>query len=183
MAISLRIELSHMEPLIWRKIRVWSDISLADLHLVIQGAMGWQNSHLHVFLIDGKRYDQRFDDLFPSEIESFDEQEFQLAELVKLGGEFQYIYDFGDDWHHRVVVEAMDDEIVDGSKCIGGERACPPEDCGGPFGFPEFLESLSDNAHPYHEETAEWAGDFDPEAFSIEVANKHIVFLKGLAAS
>ena len=137
MSTELRIELSHIEPLIWRKVIVPSGITLDNLHLVVQAAMGWENSHLHMFIINDKRYEVKFDDdPFPSEIESFDEQDFILGNLVKTGDAFQYIYDFGDDWHHRIVVSSMNDGKVSAPKCTGGEHACPPEDCGGPFGYP-----------------------------------------------
>ena len=182
MSLELRIELSHTEPLIWRKVIVPSNATLDELHLIIQAAMGWENSHLHMFIINNKRYEVKFDDgPFPSEIESFDEQDFKIEDLVKSVDEFQYIYDFGDDWHHRIIVSAIADDDISTPKCVGGERACPPEDNGGPFGYPEFLDALADKKHPEHDHYSEWAGDFDPEKFNIDEANAMLSALTDVA--
>lgn len=175
MAIEIRVELSHIEPLVWRKVSVPNDITLDRLHLVIQAAMGWENSHLYMFLIDDKRYEAVFDDDdFSMDDDGEDESEFRLFDLVKVGDQLQYIYDFGDDWHHAIIVSAVNDERINAAKCDGGERACPTEDCGGPFGYLEFLAAIGDKKHPDHEHYSQWAGDFDPEVFNIEEANSII---------
>lgn len=172
----LKVRLEGIEPEIWRRIVIPASSTLADLHAVIQGAMGWQDSHLHMFVIEGKRYEVPDDSGFGSDAESYDESLYELGDLTSIGTAFSYIYDFGDDWKHEVLVEdeveAQDRE--QDPKCTAGERACPPEDSGGPYGYPEFLEALTDPAHPDHEDRVDWANGFEPEAFNVQQANNLI---------
>ncbi len=177
MAIELRIEVLNIEPLIWRKVLVAPDITLDALHLVIQGAMGWQDCHLHMFIIDDTKYEPQFEDDFESEEETQDEAKFKLSSLVKTNSEFEYFYDFGDNWHHRIIVSGISDKKIEASHCVGGERACPPEDCGGPYGYPDFLDALSDKNHPEHEQYSQWADGFEPESFNISQADALIAAL------
>jgi hypothetical protein len=97
-----------------------------------------------------------------------DEARVRLDSVAPVGSSFNYMYDFGDGWEHRVVVEkllpASDDRLV--PSCIGGRRACPPEDCGGPWGYKNLLAILADPRHRAYHETVDWIGrPFDPEAF------------------
>jgi hypothetical protein len=89
--------------------------------------------------------------------------------------QFTYEYDFGDSWRHEILVEKVLAPEAGGRypQCVAGKRACPPEDCGGVWGYERFLEVIKDEDDPEHEETLEWAGgSFDPEAFSVEEANE-----------
>ena len=179
-----KITLVDSSPTIWRRIYV-PDGTLDDLHEWIQTAMGWTNSHLHQFEIDGRRYGDP--DLLEDcweDADFFDSRETQLSEL--LGGQhpphtIHYMYDFGDGWEH--VVEFEGTQPTDAGKkypcCVDGARACPPEDVGGIWGYPEFLEAIRNPKHEQHEWYLEWAGDeFNPEAF--DAADATEAMLSGL---
>jgi hypothetical protein len=158
------------KPPIWRRLLVPGAMTLGALHEAIQAAMGWQGGHLHVFDIDGRQYGDRrtVDDVA-------DENRLTLSGVLKSGvTRFGYIYDFGDDWDHTVAIEKIQ-PAIDGQAypaCVAGKRNCPPEDCGGVWGYEELLQILADPAHPERAERLEWLGeDFDPEDFSIPIAN------------
>jgi hypothetical protein len=174
--VQLKVTLQEVEPAVWRRIQVRMQVRLDRLHLIIQAAMGWTNSHLHEFLIKGQRYralEQFYEDI--DELGMNDEEEFRLAKVVDEGDVFEYEYDFGDCWQHEIVVEKVMEPGA-GVKypvCIEGERACPPEDCGGPWGYEELLEVLADPDHEEYEHYHGWVGeDFDPERFDLEEVNK-----------
>ena len=133
--LQLKIELADIEPVIWRRIVVPSSLTLTELHAVIQGAMGWQNYHLHMFEIGDKRYEIPEDDGIGPEPGYLDERQYKLDDLLSAGTDVAYEYDFGDGWRHRVVVEDRRDAVARERvpAVIAGERACPPEDCGGPY--------------------------------------------------
>ncbi len=172
-----KIILQGIEPEIWRRIQVPDDYSFWDLHVAIQDSMGWEDCHLHEFsVIDPETEDEIFIGI-PDEDEGSD-VEIIPGESVKISKYFSqpqdeafYYYDFGDDWTHEVVLEKIlpvTTEIQ--PRCVGGERACPPEDCGGIWGYEELLEIIADPKHPQYKEIAkEWlGGNFDPEEFSAE---------------
>src|SRR5690606_24263422 len=173
-----KITLLETRPPIWRRILV-PDETLDKLHEHIQTAMGWTNSHLHQFEIRGRLYGdpELLEDGF-DEIEFVDSLETKLSDLF--GGKrrlkkFTYTYDFGDNWEHAVEFEGLF-PAEPGKKracCIDGKRACPPEDVGGVWGYPEFLEAIRNPEHEEHESYLEWIGGaFDPEAFSATEATK-----------
>lgn len=171
----LRITLRYIEPAIWRRVRVPAGTTLALLHEIIQIAFGWENCHLHEFEIGHTRFtppDVR------DQLHSADEHAAPLGAVVSVGSGFIYRYDFGDDWDHEIVVER---KIAGGDKsivCIGGARACPPEDCGGPGGYDRLLEVLADPKDENHAEMKEWVGrGFDPEKFDLAAVNKLLVTL------
>ncbi len=165
----LKITLRDIRPPIWRRVLV-PDCSLEELHEITQAAMGWENYHLYDFRVEGTRYtDPRGMD----ELEMKDASRARLSTLVKEKSRFTYTYDFGDDWHHEILVEKI--LTADSSRavpsCVDGKRACPPEDCGGPWGYGDFVEAIGDPGNERHEELREWAGDFDAEAFDIDAIN------------
>lgn len=176
-ALRLRVSLQEVEPEIWRLLLVRESMTLARLHDLIQRTMGWTNSHLHQFEIQG----QVFTDLETWEPFDEDDEEPGDPEISRLrdfhlkeGAVFTYLYDFGDHWMHDVVVEEV--RPVRGSerlpRCVAGARACPPEDCGGTGGYFQLLEALHDPTNSEHESYLEWlGGSFDPEAFSVRRAN------------
>jgi hypothetical protein len=144
---------------------------LGDLHQAIQAAMGWHDGHLHAFDIAGRQYGDRdtVDDVA-------DERRLTLNGLLTSGVvRFTYTYDFGDNWEHTVVIERTQPTPLDPRlypACIAGKRNGPPEDCGGPWGYQHLLAVLADPAHPEHRDQIEWIGEeFDPEEFSVEVAD------------
>ena len=172
----IRVELLDVEPSVWRNISVPDDMPLVGLSAVIQGSVGWQASHLFAFEIDGRRYDIKFDDDDLDGERSVAMEGVILRDVLKPGVEAMFQYDFGDDWWHRLdVIEHR--EIAKGDKpprCLGGERAGPPEDCGGPFGYIDMLEAADNPEHPDHGDICEWLGDFDREKFDVKKANREI---------
>jgi hypothetical protein len=169
--VSLKITLRAIKPPIWRRMLVPRGMTLGDLHIAIQAVMGWQNGHLHAFDVAGEQYGAR------GSLEDIsDEDRLTLGGLVRLGiGRFRYTYDFGDDWEHDVLIEKIVPKLPGVAAfpaCVAGKRNCPPEDCGGPFGYEDLLVVLKDPNHPEHAEQSEWIGeDFDPEAFSVVAAD------------
>ena len=162
----LKITIQNIKPRIWRRVLVDGSSTLDQLHLVIQAAFGWWNHHLHEFEFDGIRYgvpDPDDDWGMPTR----DGQFTPLDSVTTEGSTFDYTYDFGDGWTHRVVVEkVMPAAGLTVPACTGGRRACPPEDCGGPWGYQELLDILADPTHEEHRVQLEWIGHpIDPEAF------------------
>jgi hypothetical protein len=175
----LKISLQHSKPPIWRRVTVPNDFTLADLHRVIQTAMGWMGGHLHEFNIGGVSYGE-IDPDWPNDME--DEVGVKLNKLLKKEKQkIRYIYDFGDDWEHVIELEKIltSDTASSKPKCITGRRACPPEDCGGLYGYYELLDTISDPDHPEREETLEWLGeeDFDPAFFDLDEVNRRLANL------
>jgi hypothetical protein len=147
-------------------------MTLADLHDVIQTAMGWYNCHLHVFEIGGEQYGD------PSQMDDCQsEARLTLQKLQNSGvTRFAYTYDFGDSWDHTITIEKNVAPPEGGvlPVCIAGKRACPPEDCGGAWGYAELIEIMATPGHPEREQRAEWVGEINPEAFSLERVNKSL---------
>lgn len=175
--VQLKVTLKGIRPPIWRRVQVPASFSLEELHFVIQAAMGWEDCHLHQFLV-GQVY---YAGLAPDgtdvgwDEDMKDEREATLGDLVsRKGQKLLYEYDMGDGWEHEVLVEELLDatEGVRYPVCTGGRRACPPEDCGGVWGYAELLEALADPDHPDHEDLSEWAGEIEPEAFDLEGVNR-----------
>ena len=167
----LKISLNNVKPLIWRRFVVNSDIKLPDLHKVIQTVMGWTNSHLHQFVADKKFYCEPDPD---SATEYTDYIKVKLNQiLAKENQSIIYEYDFGDGWEHEIVLEKiLPEHIKKHPYCTEGEKSCPPEDCGGPFGYEDLLGILSNPDDDEYKEMIEWLGDdFDPEYFDIEEIN------------
>jgi len=170
----LKITLVDIKPTIWRQVQV-KDCTLAKLHDLILTCMGWDGYHLHAFEIGGEQYSEPDPD---GMMEARDERKVKLSQLVAKGyKKFSYTYDFGDNWDHTILVEKTlpSEPGVRYPRCIAGKRACPPEDCGGPWGYGEFLEAIRNPSHPEHEEMREWAGEeFDPEAFDLDAVNEEL---------
>ena len=171
----LEIWLMEIEPRIWRRFAVPANIKLPRLHEVIQDMMGWTNSHLHEFSGENCRYSEPDPDLV-MDGDTLDEGKARLTDLVRQPkDQFVYQYDFGDNWQHVVEVVSVGtpETGVKYPVCLAGERACPPEDCGGPWNYDEFLETILDPDHEEHEEMIEWVGSsFDPEAFDVNEVNR-----------
>ena len=172
-----KITLLESQPPIWRRIQV-KNCTLDKLHERIQTAMGWTNSHLHQFEIDGERYGdpELIDDGF-EDFHAVDSTVTKINEIIPKDGKrfrFSYEYDFGDCWQHEVLFEGCL-RAEKGQRypiCVEGERACPPEDVGGVWGYAEFLEAIADPKHEQHDDFVEWAGEFDPEEFDAAKATK-----------
>ena len=161
-------------PPVWRRVLVPSDVTLADLHEVIQQAMGWDNCHMHVFSMGGQEYGSPDPELGHAS----DKKVLLSQVLTGPGDRLRYTYDFGDDWEHDIVLEetrtAAPEETY--PSCVAGKGACPPEDCGGAWGYANLKEILADPAHEEHQDMLEWLGldageDFDPKQFSVAEVN------------
>lgn len=173
-----RITLNESEPSIWRRIQI-KNCTLERFHEHIQLAMEWANEHLHRFRIRDEIYGdaQLLDDGFDDQYEFIDSTGIKIGDVVPKSGKrfsFEYEYDFGDGWVHEVLFEGCL-AATEGQKypiCVEGERACPPEDVGGIFGYNEYLKIIGDPKHEQHEEMLEWRGKFDPEKFDSKKASK-----------
>jgi hypothetical protein len=173
-----KVMLIDSNPPIWRRIQV-PDMTLGELHEVLQVVMGWDDCHLHQFIVRGEYYgtlggeDMLFDE------EMHDEESISISQVVKMGRElrFTYEYDFGDSWKHEIVMEKTlePEPKVKYPRCVEGERACPPEDAGGIWGYAEFLEAIADAEQDIHEDMLEWiGGKFDPEKFDLDGVNRKL---------
>ena len=170
----IQVVLTNTKPKIWRSLLVNSDILLVDLHRIIQTTMGWTNSHLHLFN-DG------LTDYAPKE---FEVEESRNSRTIKLNSilkkeksKILYEYDFGDSWNHDIILEKIIKEEETGQipRCIKGKRNCPPEDCGGTWGYNDLLLTISNPKHEDYESMMEWlGGNFDPEYFDIDEINNNL---------
>ena len=172
MILELNVELKDTNPKIWRKIQVNADITLDNLHDIIQTSMGWTNSHLYSFIIAEIEYsskDYDYDNYKYGNSRSYQLKEFQNEHI-------EYLYDFGDYWEHSIqVLKKIEGEKLLNPICLDGKGKCPPEDVGGIPGFGEFLKIMKDKSNPERESYIEWYGsEFKPDEFSLEEINKNL---------
>ena len=171
----LKVTLQGVRPPIWRRLRVPSDVTLARLHAILQAAMGWEDAHLHRFRAGGTSYGDR--GLLGGVVDR-SERTARLGQVAPgAGSKLAYEYDFGDSWEHALVVEAVlpPEPGLRYPVCVAGKRACPPEDCGGAWGYGELLEVLRSPEHAEHASMVEWlGGPFDPEAFDLDEVNRRL---------
>jgi len=179
----MKVTLLGTDPPIWRRLLVPAELTLEQLHHVLQRAMGWEDCHMHDFRIGQQRFGK------PDPMEqpfggprTASERTARLFNVLgRVGAKAVYTYDFGDGWQHQIVVEkrlAPEPERAYPA-CLAGERHGPPEDCGGIPGFYNLLEAISDPGHEQHEEFLDWLGDnFDPEAFSVTEINRRLAPLQ-----
>jgi hypothetical protein len=177
----LKIELLDVVPTVWRRLIVPETIKLPKLHLIFQAALGWTNSHLHEFVIGGVRYSEPDPD-FDEELQHVDERKVVLQKALGMDARcFDYVYDFGDDWHHVVLVE---DQHIDvkrplSIRCDDGANASPPEDAGGALRYAELLAAIADPTHEEHDALREWSGgQFDPRHFDLEATNRALAKIR-----
>lgn len=177
----LKVTLDGIKPLIWRRIQVRGDITLFKLHKILQVVMGWQDYHLHQFVIMGECYsvisieaDMLGDDFK-------DEKKFKLSRVIP--GEkfkFTYEYDFGDGWDHTILAEKIlrPENELKAPVCLDGKRSAPPEDCGGKGGYHDVLKALKNPSRPDNAELLEWLGEFDPEHFDADKVNERLAKIR-----
>jgi hypothetical protein len=170
--LQLEIVLEEVEPAVWRRIQVPAGCSFWDLHVAIQDAMGWSDTHLHAFEVEG-RGGMVLEIGIPDpdgEADVIPGWKRRVADVLdRPGREVPYEYDFGDSWRHAVRLEKIlpAEPGATYPRCLAGARRCPPEDCGGPPGYEDVLAVLADPAHAEHDALLEWLGGaFDPDAFS-----------------
>jgi hypothetical protein len=138
----IKVTLKGSKPPIWRRMQVISATTLAQLHRILHRVRGWEGSHLYRFVVGGMEYG---DPRMLEEMEGEDARRVTLASLVRgAKAKFLYEYDFGDSWDHDLLIEKV--LPCDAGKyypaCLTGKRACPPEDCGGIWGYASFLEAI-----------------------------------------
>lgn len=181
----LKVMLNDSKPPVWRRIMVSSYISLAELHEIISAAFDWDNSHLHLFEEPGRhgtKYSSEPVEPAPWEDSHEDEFETMLGEIMTAeGAKLDYLYDFGDDWTHRITLEKILDRDAAPTLpvCVTGRGMEPAEDSGGVWGWANMVEAVNDSNHPEHDSYREWAGipagaTLDPKSFDLEAVNKRI---------
>ena len=175
----LRIALRRTKPPIWRRVLLPPSMHLDTLHHLIQAVMGWEDSHLHMFRKGDRRYSMPgpWDNDWRESATSrhLDAREHRISQLLKREKDWiTYMYDFGDSWEHKITLQKIlpYDRTVRLPACVGGRRRCPPEDCGGVWGYYEMLEILKDPNARDHDHMKEWIGEhFDPEVFSAQAVD------------
>jgi len=171
-----KITLKDIKPLIWRRIHVPKTYTFWDLHIAIQDVMGWYDSHLHEFEIVNPLSGTKTIIGIPNDDEDFANYKTLPGWKQKISDYFSkknqsanYIYDFGDNWEHKIILEKIlpKENNITYPLCVKGERACPPEDCGGTYGYEDFLKIIRDPDDEQHERMLEWiGGEFDSEHFN-----------------
>ena len=180
----LEIFLTETDPRIWRRFEVQSDINLAELHDIIQMVMGWHNCHMHQFMdLKEKRYAPRHGRMADEWNDEVSEECASVLRDVmpKKGSRLVYEYDFGDGWTHglKVVAVGPPKPGVRYPRCLAGEKACPPEDCGGVYGYYDLLKILANPKHKEHKDYREWiGGNFDPDEFDLEGVNDSLASIR-----
>ena len=177
--LRLKITLEGSEPAIWRRVEVNDNLTFFQLHRVIQQAMGWGDYHLHEFDVARQRVGTRSaeDAMFMERDEIIPERSTRLGQLLGRRRKFRYWYDFGDDWWHTIAVEKHlpADPAAAPAQLVAGENACPPEDCGGIWGYADLLDTLRDPASEGYADACQWIGDdFDPTAFDLAAHAKRV---------
>lgn len=181
----LHVQLCDIKPAIWRRLVVADNTSLAQLHRIIQAAMGWHNYHAYAFEIAGQRYG--LPDADWAEDPTMDARRYTLGQLLQ--GQalaIRYLYDFGDGWLHRVKLEAVNPldasqllQMQQLPQCVGGRNACPPEDCGGVPGFADFVEAIGDKQHPLYKAARRLHNAaYDPKHFDVAAAQARVAALQ-----
>ena len=171
----IKVSLRGSKPNIWRRILIPSDMLLSEFHYVLQATMGWTNSHLHQFIYDGEYYTKKMPDEMMMDDFGIDYENMKVSDF--LSGEKDkmiYEYDFGDGWVHDILLEKITDPDPNQfyPVCIKGKMNCPPEDCGGIWGYYDMLNILEDPSHEEYENYKEWLGeDFDPAYFNLDEIN------------
>jgi hypothetical protein len=169
----IKITLSGSEPAIWRRFLIEPSANLFKLHQAIQNNMGWTNSHMHQY---------RKGKIFYGKLDEEDENKFKIFQVFdKLKAKLVYEYDMGDGWEHILVLEKIlpREDKIKYPICLEGAMACPPEDCGGIYGFYNLLEIIKNPDHEEHEDMMEWMGDdFDPEEFNLDAINQDLKRMK-----
>jgi hypothetical protein len=180
--LQFRIELIEIEPTIWRRIQVPSKYTFWDLHVAVQDSMGWLDYHLHRFHVKMPHKKKAMEIGIPSD--DFDDVDFLPGWEIEITDYFTepgksafYEYDFGDGWDHNILLEAilLKEDGVSYPRCIAGERACPPEDCGGVSGYYDLIKILKNPKHREYSDYIDWLEGhaknyhpYDPDHFSPE---------------
>jgi hypothetical protein len=174
--IKIRL-LGVSKPPVWRRLQLPADTRLDHLHDIIIAAFGWEDCHMHVFTSGHEEFGEP-----DPELGFNDDRRVTLGELIGgIGDRFRYTYDFGDNWEHEIVVEDLLDADPDSHYpvLVAAKGACPPEDCGGPWGYADLKGILADSSHEQHQEMLDWLGldnssAFDPNAVTIDQIEEEV---------
>lgn len=179
--LQLKITLQNSKPPIWRRILVSSNTTFFKLHHILQTTMGWETCHLYEFNVHNYRIGElndEFEDFGYGENDLADASSVALKKVItKVKDTFNYEYDFGDGWSHKIIVEKIlpRDNKIKYPICIAGKLNCPPEDCGGVWGYYNLLDTIKDKKNPEHQMMLEWFGEgFDEKFFDKDEVNKII---------
>jgi hypothetical protein len=178
MLYEIIVQLKDIDPPIWRTILVPGRTRLSRLHRALQIAMGWKTYHVHVFTVGDTDYGEPSPDWGK---EVLDHRKVTLERVLATGQtSFEYEYDLGDGWRHEItLIGTRPAEGQEQLACIDGDGACPPEDCGGPWGYRQLLVALSDPDHKEHYSLLRWVGGrFDPRAFDAAAVDKALKRLR-----
>ncbi len=168
--LQILVEIEDVEPTVWRRILVPETYFWSDLHPVLQAALGWGMEHDHEFILEEKNGHEADHELLGDT---------RVAETVKAGESLEYLYDPEDKWRHRITIEEIvpRNKLMEYPVCIGGENACPPEECGGPTGYADLLACMDDPTAEDHENVMEWLGGFfDPSGFDANYVNQELLW-------
>jgi len=172
-----KVTLQGMRPPIWRRFQVYNDITFYEFHRILQEVMGWYNAHLHAFDLGGWQITDP-ETLAEGWYDGEDECKARLNKHIKQEKQkFRYEYDFGDSWDHDVLLEKIlpVEANIHYPRCLKGKRACPPEDCGGVWGYANLLKIMADETNPEREEFLDWLdGEIDPEEFDLKEINAQL---------
>ena len=181
MAYQFKIQLKDItKPPVWRRVIVPEKLTFDDFHLVIQALFGWDNYHLYQFSPSG--YGSNPVIAIPSK-DDWEQPEMNSmkTKLNKVFSQekqtFNYIYDFGDDWNHKIVLEKLVPDDIISPVCLTGKGTCPPEDCGGAWAYENLKTILADPSHEEYAEMKEWLGldedeGWDADDFDLDSVNQ-----------
>jgi hypothetical protein len=174
--LHFKIILIESKPLIWRTFKVSDEYRMDRFHQVLQIVMGWNNSHLHEFKIKGHHLGMVDDMSLEYSPDMKEETKSYLRDFDLVENDtFTYFYDFGDSWSHVLYVKESSNEHLLNPECTDGERACPPDDCGGIWGYSNLLDILKDPDHSEYDGYIEWLPDgFNPDHFSKQAVNEEL---------
>lgn len=171
--VQIKIKLLGVtKPPVWRRVQLRADTRLDQLHEILQAALGWENYHLHAYSFGEEEFGPRDVDLG---LDFSDERRVTLGELTDIGVRFRYTYDFGDNWEHEILVEDLLDPDPDTHYpiLVAAKGACPPEDCGGAWGYSDLKQVLANPNDEQHQEMLDWLGlesnsAFDPNTVTTD---------------
>lgn len=186
--LQFKITLQDIKPAIWRRIQLSDLCNFWDLHVAIQNAMGWTDSHLHLFTLNHSIQEGKHYLGIPIDERDYDEYrtrpgwEYKVRDYLVINETFNYEYDFGDGWNHEIVYEGEcpKQEKLKYPLCLAGARACPPEDVGGIPGYQHFLKVITSPQHLEHQSLLDWVGgqfdpnEFDPRQVKFDNPNKRL---------
>lgn len=187
MLFQFKIQLQYISrPPVWRRVLVPAQFSFEKFHRVIQAAFGWEDYHLYQFSPTGRGSQPRIgipDDSGWSDAEIINSKRIELSEIFNTKGQkFTYIYDFGDNWIHKITLEEIKEETAKKAELLAGKGACPPEDCGGPWGYDHLREVLANPEDEEYTNMREWLGltgeeEWDVHYFDLEATKKYVALI------